>query len=332
MQATYFDGRTARAHVVQLSIDAGTLVIAGDGVEARHPMGSVEIGDSPGATPRVLRFVDGASCEVPDGLAFTKFLAEHGIATSRVTLWERSWRKAIAALAIVLVAGVVGYVYGLPALARSAADNLPASALDSLSHQMQRILDWQFFAPSKLPYERRAALLELFDGLTLPGDIKARLQLNFRSAESIGANAMALPSGAVFITDELVELTKDDRVLVAVLAHEAGHVEKRHGLRQVIQGSVVGVLVTWYLGDVSALGAAAPTALLNAKYSRDLEREADAYAAQVLRMNGLPPSLLADALELIEKAHGGKGGGKAASYVSSHPATDERLAWIRAQN
>ena len=77
------------------------------------------------------------------------------------------------------------------------------------------------------------------------------------------------------------------------------------------------------------VGAAAPAALLKAKYSRDLEREADAYAARVLRMNGMPPSLLADALELLEKSHGRAGGGGAISYLSTHPATAERLAWIR---
>jgi hypothetical protein len=31
MQATYFDGKTARAHPVELSIDGDMLLIAGDG-------------------------------------------------------------------------------------------------------------------------------------------------------------------------------------------------------------------------------------------------------------------------------------------------------------
>ena len=214
-------------------------------------------------------------------------------------------------------------------MARSAADKMPVSALDSLSFQLQRALDRTVFSPTKVSGERRQALVAAFDRLTLPEGMKGRLQLLFRNAESLGANAMALPSGAVFVTDDLVALTSDDRVLIAVIAHEAGHVDKRHGLRQIIQSSVVGVLVTWYLGDISAVGAAAPAALLKAKYSRDLEREADAYAARVLRMNGMSPSLLADALELIEKSHGRRGGSGAVSYLSTHPATDERLAWIR---
>jgi len=126
-------------------------------------------------------------------------------------------------------------------------------------------------------------------------------------------------------------------LILAVLAHEAGHVHKRHGLRQIIQSTIMGGLVTWYIGDVSALGAAAPTALLQAKYSRDLEREADAYAADVLKLNGMPASLLADALEALERTHGGRGDagehgrGDAGplDYLSSHPATTERMKTLR---
>ena len=329
MRATYFDGKTARAHPVELSIDGDMLVIAGDGVECRHTIGAVEIPDAPGSTPRVLRFVDGASCEVEDGGAFAAMLARHGIAQDRVSRWERSWKIALTSLVIVVMAGALLYQFGLPLMARSAADNMPVSALDGLSFQLQRALDRTVFAPSKISSSRQRSLLDLFDRLMVPEGARSRLQLLFRNADSLGANAMALPSGAIFVTDDLVGLTTDDRVLIAVIAHEAGHVDKRHGLRQIIQSSVVGILVTWYFGDISAVGAAAPAALLKAKYSRDLEREADAYAVRVLHMNGMPSSLLADALELIETSHRRVGVGGAVSYLSTHPATSERLAWIR---
>jgi Zn-dependent protease with chaperone function len=332
MRASYFDGQTARAHPVELSIDGDMLVLTGEGIERRHTIGAVEISDALGSTGRVLRFVDGATCEVGDAAGFTALLARHGLAPSRVSRWEGSLKFVLAAMVFVVVAGFLGYRYGLPALARSAADNLPASALDSLSNQIKRVLDRTVFSPTEIPGRRLVPLLTMFDQLTLPDEAKRRIKLDFRKAGRMGANAMALPSGVVFVTDELVELTNDDRVIIAVIAHEAGHVDKRHGLRQVIQSSVVGVLVTWYMGDVSALGAAAPAALLNAKYSRDIEREADAYAARVLKLNNMPVSLLADALVLIERSHGGNpGSDDTASYLSTHPATAERLEWLRRQ-
>jgi predicted Zn-dependent protease len=94
-----------------------------------------------------------------------------------------------------------------------------------------------------------------------------------------------------------------------------------------IQSSVVSILVTWYIGDISALAAAAPAALLEARYSRDLEREADAYAAAALRINGLSPTLLADILERMSAERGDLP--DALAYLSTHPTSAERIAQLR---
>ena len=95
-----------------------------------------------------------------------------------------------------------------------------------------------------------------------------------------------------------------------------------------IQSTVLGALVTWYIGDVSGLAAGAPTALLRAKYSRDLEREADTFAARVLTANGLSATLLIDALKALEQSRGRSGKADNLQYVSSHPATEERVQWL----
>jgi predicted Zn-dependent protease len=151
--------------------------------------------------------------------------------------------------------------------------------------------------------------------------------ITFRAAGGLGANAMALPNGVIIVTDALVGLAGSDGEIIAVLAHEAGHVQERHGLRNVIQSSVVSIVVSWYLGDINAIIAAAPAALMEAKYSRDLERDADAYAARFLSANGLPVRLLADILERLDSEHGGSAG--STSYLSSHPATAERIQRLR---
>ena len=325
----YYDGLTARAHAVTLSIDIDMLVVQGHGIERRDPIGALQVMDAIGESPRIIRFVGGASCEVTDRDGLAALLAGHGLAHDSVAAWDRSWRVVLGGLVFVAVLAFVTYRFGLPALARTTADRLPASALDTLSSQMQGVLERTVFAETKIPHARQIALTDAFRKLRLPSGTARRLQITFKRSESLGANAIALPSGAIFVTDGLVEMTEDDRLIVAVLAHEAGHVHRRHGLRQIIQSTIMGGLVTWYIGDVSALGAAAPTALLQAKYSRDLEREADAYAADVLRLNGLPVSVLADALEALERTHGGRGEAGALAYLSSHPATTERMSALR---
>ncbi len=105
-------------------------------------------------------------------------------------------------------------------------------------------------------------------------------------------------------------------------------------MRMVLQSSVVGLVLAWYVGDVSGLLATAPTIIMQAKYSRDMEREADEYAERTMRLNGLSPCLLANMLEKLEASHLARGRKKppakpekeseALEYLSSHPATRER--------
>jgi len=97
--------------------------------------------------------------------------------------------------------------------------------------------------------------------------------------------------------------------------------------------------VSWYIGDVSSVAAGAPTLLLQARYSRDHEREADNYGAAMLKANGIPPRRLAEMLAKLEAAHRAKAEPAAekepavtatdkrsiGDYLASHPATRERI-------
>jgi len=329
MDAIYYDGQTARLRRVSLTLEADRFIVSGDGVDRQDPVGAVQIMEAIGRTPRVVRFVGGASCEIHDRDAFATLLQAHGVAQSAISVLDRSWRIVGAAVLFIALVAAGGYRYGLPAVARTTADRLPRGTLNSLSEQIATVLDKTVFQPTGLPVERQRAITAEFDALRLMGGAAPSLRVAFRRSDGIGANALTLPSGMIFVTDDLVTVLKDDRQIMAVLAHEAGHAQHRHGMRQIIQSTVMGALVAWYIGDVSGLSAAAPTSLLQAKYSRDLEREADAYAAQTLLLNGMPVSVLIDALRGLEEARGGRGRGGALAYMSSHPATEERIAWLR---
>jgi Zn-dependent protease with chaperone function len=332
MQVTYFDGRLARAHEAALEILDGRLRLAGPDIVRDEPLEAVQISDWLGSTPRFLVFSDGAVAEAADGNALGEILRPH-VPPSRVTAWERSRIAIPVALAVILTVGVLGYRFALPAVADVAARRMPERLTELLSDQVIAILDRTLFvAPTRVPRDRQADLIFALARLRFPGGAAPHLRLVFRSGGRIGANALSLPSGKIIVTDGMMALA-DDRELLAVLAHEAGHVIRRHGLRNMAQTSMLTVLLTWYIGDVSTLAAIAPTMLLQAKYSRDFEREADRFAVETLRLNGLPPSLLADVLERLDAAARRQGGitADALGYLSSHPATAERLATIRGQ-
>ena len=216
-------------------------------------------------------------------------------------------------------------------VASAAAARIPTSITTRLETETLAALDRQVFAPSAIPRDRQQAIDNAFRALARPAGSNASYALVFRKSDPLGANAMALPAGTIVVTDGLVTLARDDREIFGVLAHEAGHIERRHGLRGILQDSLIGMLLAVVIGDVSGLAAAASSTLLEASYSRALEREADAYAIEMLRVNGIPLRHLAEMLRRLEASAGASGLPSALRYLSTHPATDERIRQLEAQ-
>jgi Zn-dependent protease with chaperone function len=245
---------------------------------------------------------------------------------SRNTQWGSDMPKWMIGALVICVAMVIAtYIYGIPMFARAVADRFPAGIVARVDTETLAALDRQVFEPSALPRERHDTIANAFRALKKSRGESAPYNLVFRKSDAIGANAMALPGGTIVVTDGLVALARDDREILGVLAHEAGHVAGRHVVRGVVQDSLVGMLLALVIGDVSALAAAASSSVLEASYSRDLEREADAYAIQVLNSNGIPLKFLADMLRRLDSAAGASGMPSALRYLSTHPATDERI-------
>lgn len=331
VSADYYDGRSARAHHVRLSLVADALVVQGGGVHRRDPLRTLHVSEPMGEAPRLIKFDDGAHCEVHDHAALAALLEAGGHRDSLVVKLQERWTWAVAALVIAVAAGAAGYRWGLPAVSEWIAFRLPDTALAKMGDSTLEFLDKGALAPTALPAARQQSLRETFERMEVP-DAGASHEIVFRKGRAIGANALALPDGTIVVTDQLVALAKRDDEIMAVLAHELGHLSRRHSLRMLIQGSIVGFITAWYLGDVSSAAAGLPAFLLQARYSRDHEREADEYAAAMLRANGISPARLADMLEKLEQAHvpaqgdqDGEEDDVFSGYLDSHPATKERI-------
>jgi Zn-dependent protease with chaperone function len=334
LSADYYDGKRARPHSVRLSLSpAGdALAVEGEGVDRIEPLARVWVSEPMGDAPRLVKFSDGAHCEVRDHAALAVLLEAGGHRDSWVVRLQSRWGWALAAAVIAVAAVASGYRWGLPAVSEWIAFKLPDKALAQMGESTLAFLDDRMLSPSTLPEARQQSLRDAFDGLDVPNGLGADHQIVFRNSRAIGANAFALPDGTIIVTDQMVSLAGHDEEIVAVLAHELGHLGRRHSLRMLIQGSIVGFVAAWYLGDVSNVVAGLPALLLQARYSRDHEREADEYAAALLKANGISPSRLADMLEKMEQSHAaeksGKEGGASdpfGGYLDSHPATRERI-------
>lgn len=329
VEAVYFDGRSARRHAVSLRFAGDRLHMTGETAQREAPLAELRVSEPMGSAPRLITFGDGAFCEVRDHAALARLLAASGHRDRAHVRWQFDWRMVVVTCLAFVALVAAAYFYGLPLGAKLAAPAVPEGAVKLMSEQTLELIDDHLMAKSKLPPEEVEPLIRRFAAMRAPHGAASSHRVLFRDGGGrIGANAFALPDGTLVVTDQLFKLAGNQDEVIAVLAHELGHSAQRHGLRMVLQGSAVGMFLTFYIGDVSTLLAAAPAALLQARYSRGMESEADDYAAAMLRENGLSPTLLATMLERLENAHRGKGGALP-EYLSSHPQTDARIRALR---
>jgi predicted Zn-dependent protease len=77
---------------------------------------------------------------------------------------------------------------------------------------------------------------------------------------------------------------------------------------------------------MTVLAAALPSVLLESRYSRQFEAEADDYAFAHLRRHGQSPQAFADLMRRLQKQAAATGDGDVVlRYLSSHPATEDRI-------
>jgi len=150
-----------------------------------------------------------------------------------------------------------------------------------------------------------------------------------RSSKQMGANALALPGGIIIVTDDLIKLAENDEQIFAVLAHEMGHVEYQHGLRSMLQNSLTALFMAGVLGDISSvtsLAATIPTMLVESRYSREFELEADQYAKHFLQIQNIELDQFIRILSLLEI---NRNMDDEFDYLSSHPAMDKRVSTLQ---
>jgi Zn-dependent protease with chaperone function len=313
--AVYYDGRTSARKAVRVRGLNQSLHISGAEVNREVAVAEVSVdAPLPGAA-RALRLPDGAQLQTGDHAAVEALFPRAHRLESWVHSLERRWPYALAGVAAVALFSGWLVVDGIPLAAKFAAGFVPAGVEAQLGEQTLGAIGKSFCRPTKLDAARQQALRDRFAVLSAGLDDSYAYRLELRDC-SIGANAFALPGGAVLMTDALVKLARSDDQISAVLAHEIGHVRHRHGLRLGLQAVGIAALSAAVLGDavsISSLAVTLPTALLQSDY-----------AFQRLKEVSIPPKAFAEMMTLLEKAHG-RAGDESKDYFSTHPATAKRI-------
>ena len=161
-------------------------------------------------------------------------------------------------------------------------------------------------------------------------DLKYRVTI----LNSPAINAFALPSGQLYVTRGLLALANDSSELASVLAHEMAHVIADHAAirqDQARQAAIVSRVVSDVLSDpMTGALALAKSKIALASFSRAQELEADGIGIAIAARAGYDSFggarfLTAMGRNAELKSSGSGPDPRSLDFMSSHPATPERI-------
>lgn len=342
---TYFDGRSAGRHPVDVVLDeaAGELVLTGASLDApqRWPLARLRAqGDHARRDALTLALHAPSNDESPRDTARLTLADSDMIARIRALCpdLDRSdlaggttrklMLRGVAALAAV---GLILF-FILPRMADTLAMLIPvereAAFGKAVTAQIERAL-----GAAKLGEltcegpEGRAALDAMIARLTEGQDLQYELDVKVLDHGML--NAFAAPGGQVVVMRGLLDKSDGPDAVAAVLAHEIGHVERRDATRHALRAAGSAGLLSMLLGDVTGgtIAVFLGERLIRASYTREAEAEADAFALRMLNAAGIDSAAMAGFFEEIGKDEGK--GPQLPAYFATHPASEARAQAAR---
>ncbi len=291
-----------------------------------------------GANDRIVFF---SHPDLPDVSVFTSdhavldlpaLASQAGVAEQVLGVRRRKRRNRLsfASIAALIVAVIAGLVLAKDPLVGFVADQVPPSG----EVELGALVFNQIKATTRLIQDDELdAMVDQLAGPLLATIPETGFTFDLHLAEDPTPNAFAIPGGNVVLHSGLVLEASSAEEVVGVLAHEIAHVTRRHSLRRIIDTAGVFVLFQMLFGDLTGVAAVLADGgmqLLTLEFSRDHELDADTTGFDYMVAAGADPrgmitffdKLQAEQARLAEEA----GGGVELGFLSTHPATEERIA------
>lgn len=328
-EADLFDGKEAKSRPTRVYIGPDGLDILAGEAAGRYRRGdivlldesedgsffSLDIKPHPGC---VLAFRDPAARQKLRAFALLRRPAFFGLSLA-----------GRAAVLAGFLAGFSAFMYfaGMDLAVDAAVKVIPYSADRMLGNAVIGSFSEKAVAPDdsvlKSALEKSRAMVQ---GLAEHSRDSIRIIL---VADTSIKNAFAFPGGHIVVFTGMLRLLETREEWMGLLAHEGGHIHLRHGMRRLVRASILAVGASMILGDVSGVASVLADnagALVNLGYGRRDESEADGFARRSKSAGVGSASGLATLLEKLLKLDQTPGW---AAFLSSHPATQERIRALR---
>jgi predicted Zn-dependent protease len=148
-------------------------------------------------------------------------------------------------------------------------------------------------------------------------------QVKIGVVDSREINAANAGDGQFYVTTGLLENANEEQ-LRGIMAHEIAHEDLGHVAQLQILGAGLNLGVILLEQLIPGSSSITPIAggLIARGYSRSEELAADRHGVELLERAGYSKQVMIDALSWVSRQPGTSGGG----FLSTHPATEERIA------
>jgi Zn-dependent protease with chaperone function len=277
--ALYFDGKSATEHRIQVTFEQHTLLLHLDPplrIEANR------CSFKRFTTECLIEFKieeHTAQLIIDDESALQK-LAQLEIAPQRSLLPEKK-SPCAGPLMVAVVALLIAFPY-IRSMdpARWIADKIPLE----VEKKAFDVLAGEAVFPAQCHDAEALAILNGLARQLLQEDYET-LKPRIYIVEGKYANAFALPGNQVAFTNAFLAQSESGSEIAAVLAHELGHLRRRHVLTAYLNSSLLAAgwaVLTGDFAGIMTVDHKTVRNLLNMKYSRAAEEEADREAIALL--------------------------------------------------
>ena len=159
----------------------------------------------------------------------------------------------------------------------------------------------------------------------------------FNLVQDNQVNAWCMPGGKIVVYEGILPVTQDEASLAIVLGHEIAHAVAKHSAEQMSKSSRSQTGLQIGSGILSAIGidqgitsaatsiASQGLQLMNLKYSRDNESEADYMGLIFAAMAGYDPNVAVTFWQRMAASSSSS----TPAFLSSHPSDEKRITDIQ---
>ncbi|MEI6445044.1 MAG: M48 family metallopeptidase [Nostocales cyanobacterium ELA583] len=154
---------------------------------------------------------------------------------------------------------------------------------------------------------------------------RPNLSYTFQVVEDPAVNAFATTGGFIYVNTGLLKTAENEAELASVLAHEMGHIEGKHLVKQMRQQAITSGLATATgLDRNKAIGFGVQLAL-NLPHSRQDELDADKRGLKILTRTGYAQSGMVSFMKKLQ------GSSSLPTFLSTHPGAGDRIVALQKQ-